>query len=138
MTRVEKSKGYGPPMKGWHPRWPMLRDAERKRIASHIMTNLSGLPNRLALMERLRAAIESAHRQQTKLALLFIDLDSFKVVNDGYGHSILDKLLAVAAKRIATCSREEDIACRYGGDEFIVVLSDIHDAAISTGIAETI
>lgn len=113
-----------------------VRGTEAYRIAHH--DELTGLPNRLALMERLRQAISDACGRQHQLALLFIDLDGFKVVNDGHGHTTGDKLLTAAAGRIATCVREDDIACRYGGDEFVVVLSNVSDASVAAGVAETI
>lgn len=109
---------------------------ETRHLAHH--DGLTGLPNRQMLMQRLQAGIAESFSRQGQLALMFIDLDGFKVVNDRYGHSAGDKLLTVVASRIASCVRAEDVACRYGGDEFVVMLADINEAAIAVGIAETI
>jgi diguanylate cyclase (GGDEF)-like protein len=113
-----------------------IRGTEAHRLAHH--DELTGLPNRLALMERLQLAIATAAQQQRKLALLFMDLDGFKTVNDRFGHAIGDQLLSAAATRISTCIRTNDVACRYGGDEFVVLLSDVHDPSIAVGIAAKI
>lgn len=112
-----------------------IRGTEAQRMAHH--DALTGLPNRLALTKHLYKAIATAGQQQHQLALLFIDLDGFKVVNDGYGHTTGDKLLVAAATRIVTCIRADDFACRYGGDEFVVLLPNVHDT-VAAGIAETI
>jgi diguanylate cyclase len=111
--------------------------AERGSAAQHLAHHdvLTGLPNRLLLMQRLRDSIAEAFQQQRQLALLFIDLDRFKGVNDRLGHSIGDKLLVIVASRILAAIRAKDIACRYGGDEFVVLLSDIGDVATVDSIA---
>jgi diguanylate cyclase (GGDEF)-like protein len=114
----------------------LLRGTEANRLAHY--DGLTGLPNRLLLMERLQAGIAEASQRQRQLALLFIDLDGFKAVNDRFGHTAGDKLLTVVATRITACIRATDIACRYGGDEFVVLLSDISDTAIAVRIAEKI
>lgn len=114
--------------------------AERGTAARHLAHHdvLTGLPNRLLLMERLQDSIAEAVQGQHQLALLFIDLDRFKVVNDRLGHTVGDKLLTIVASRILAAIRAKDIACRYGGDEFVVLLSDIGDAAIVGSIAEKV
>jgi diguanylate cyclase (GGDEF)-like protein len=87
--------------------------------------HLTNLPNRHLLQNRLEQAKERADRSKLPIGILFIDLDDFKKVNDQSGHSGGDKLLIEAANRISACIRSEDTAARVGGDEFVVVLSDI-------------
>jgi diguanylate cyclase len=113
-----------------------LHGVEARRLALHDW--LTGLPNRMWLREQLQSAIAAAGRQRRQLALLFIDLDGFKIVNDEFGHASGDKLLKAAATRIKACVRADDIACRYGGDEFVVLLSDVGDAAIAARTAAKI
>lgn len=95
---------------------------------------LTGLPNRILLQDRLAKALAGAKRHKDKVAVLFLDLDRFKNINDSLGHSYGDLLLQELATRLQTWAREQDTVARLGGDEFIVVLSSIHgtaDAAIS-------
>lgn len=89
--------------------------------------HLTNLPNRHLLQNRLEQARERAERSQLPIAVLFIDLDNFKKVNDQSGHKIGDKLLIEAADRIGKCVRADDTTARFGGDEFIVVMSDLKD-----------
>lgn len=86
---------------------------------------LTGLPNRRLLQDRLSQALARARRNDTQAALLFLDLDFFKRVNDSLGHSAGDQLLIVIARRIKSLLREEDTAARLGGDEFVALLPDI-------------
>ena len=86
---------------------------------------LTGLPNRLLLCDRINQAIALAHRHSGKVAVLFLDLDGFKHVNDSLGHSIGDKLLRSVAKRLLACVRSPDTVCRNGGDEFVIVLQEM-------------
>ena len=95
---------------------------------------LTDLPNRMLLHDRLGQAIESARRRGRKLALLFMDVDRFKNINDSLGHGIGDQLLQSVAKRLVECVRHSDSVCRQGGDEFIILLAEIEhaeDAALS-------
>ncbi len=107
-----------------------------QRAAYH--DRLTGLSNRQQLIKRVQLAIENAAERHRQLALLFIDLDGFKMVNDRFGHAMADRLLSGVAGRIATCVRADDIACRYGGDEFVVLLTNLNDAKSAIGIAEQI
>lgn len=110
--------------------------ATAQRIARH--DGLTGLPNRLFLIERLQKAIAGAGQRRDRLALLFIDLDGFKAVNDAFGHTVADRLLAAVAARIAACVRTDDIACRYGGDEFVALLTNLSDTSIAIGVSQKI
>ena len=87
---------------------------------------LTGLPNRHLLMERLTHAIFSASRHRREIALLFLDLDRFKLVNDSLGHSIGDELLIQVSKKLTSIVRKTDSVCRLGGDEFVILLEDIN------------
>lgn len=96
---------------------------------------LTGLPNRLMLRERLGHALLHARLQQTSLAVLFIDLDRFKVINDTLGHRIGDQLLCAVAERIAAQIRNSDTVAREGGDEFLVLLEDVGHSANARKVA---
>ena len=87
---------------------------------------LTGLPNRHLLMERLTHAIFSASRHRREIALLFLDIDRFKLVNDSLGHSIGDELLIQVSKKLTSIVRKTDSVCRLGGDEFVILLEDIN------------
>lgn len=98
--------------------------------------SLTGLPNRLLFRERVSQALAQARRQNHQVALLFIDLDRFKEINDSLGHQVGDHLLQVTASRLRYCLREGDAVARVGGDEFVVSLSaltDSSDAALVAG-----
>lgn len=100
---------------------------DRIRQLAHYDT-LTGLPNRLLFNDRLQQAIAGAQRNQTKLALLFLDLDRFKQINDTLGHDAGDQLLKMVAERLLTCVREQDTVSRLGGDEFIALLPGADEA----------
>ena len=87
--------------------------------------SLTGLPNRRMFHDRLEQEIKRAHRAKSSLALLFLDLDYFKEVNDRLGHDMGDKLLKDVAQRLSSCVRDSDTVARLGGDEFTIILSDL-------------
>ena len=96
-----------------------------KHLAHHdVLTNL---PNRLLLDARLNHAIERAKRENLHVAVMFIDLDHFKTVNDSLGHEVGDKLLISVSNRLTNCVREDDTVARLGGDEFVVIIEQVHD-----------
>nr|WP_272901735.1 PAS domain S-box protein [Methylomicrobium sp. RS1] len=99
---------------------------------------LTDLPNRRLFLDRLEQEINKAHRSGASLAVLFIDLDRFKEVNDTLGHQSGDTVLVEAAKRIEKCVRSSDTVSRLGGDEFMVLLTDLDDHSHVEGIAEKI
>lgn len=115
------------------------RKASEERIR-HLSEHdfLTGLPNRVLLLDRLHQAIASARRNRGKLAVLFLDLDRFKNINDSLGHHIGDKLLQTVAERLKKCVRGNDTVSRQGGDEFVVMLTDIGDSEQVAHIAGNI
>ena len=100
---------------------------EMSHLAQHDV--LTDLPNRLMLNDRVTQAISLARRNHGQLALLFLDLDGFKRINDSLGHSIGDKLLQSVAARLLTCVRKSDTVSRQGGDEFVILLPEVAHAA---------
>ena len=99
---------------------------------------LTNLPNRLLLNDRIDQAITLANRHQTQLAILFLDLDNFKQVNDSLGHAIGDKLLQSVTQRLKNCVRDSDTVSRQGGDEFVILLSETKTNIDATIIAQKI
>ncbi|MGZ4989994.1 MAG: EAL domain-containing protein [Methylobacter sp.] len=113
------------------------KQAEEKIYYQANYDPLTDLPNRQLFQDRLHLAVASAKRNNTKLALLFIDLDRFKEVNDSAGHEAGDRLLMQVAKRLNQCVRESDTLARLGGDEFTVILNNLSNNYDIENIAKT-
>ncbi|BCR03724.1 GGDEF domain-containing protein [Desulfuromonas versatilis] len=124
--------------------WGICRDVtERKKaqeqlyhLAHHDM--LTGLPNRLFFIDRLKHARAMARRGEKQVAVLFLDLDRFKIINDTLGHSVGDQLLQEAASRLLECVREVDTVARLGGDEFTVALCNVNGVEDVEQVAQKI
>lgn len=112
-------------------------EAERHKLRANC-DPLTGLPNRFLLMDRLQHSLTKAHRDSRMVAVLFIDLDGFKPINDVYGHLAGDQVLNSVAGRLADCVRESDTVARLGGDEFVVVLLDIRHPEDAHVVADKI
>lgn len=111
-------------------------EARIEHLAHH--DPLTNLPNRVLLKDRLERAIAQCQRASGGVALLFVDLDRFKTVNDSLGHPVGDLLLQEAARRLQQCVRQMDTVSRQGGDEFLVVLTDLKEQDAVTRVAEAI
>jgi len=113
---------------------------ERRLQMLHLAEHdaLTDLPNRLLLNDRLARSIALARRYGRRLAVLFLDCDKFKHINDTLGHAVGDQVLRSVAKRLTTCVRESDTVSRHGGDEFLVLLSEIDHPADAEAIGEKI
>jgi len=118
----------------------ITQESEQKRKLSHQATHdaLTGLPNRILLCDRLEHAISKAIRANTLVAVLFIDLDRFKQINDSLGHAAGDTLLQNVAERLTVSARQEDTVARLGGDEFVVILEDIVNKDQAMTVAQKI
>lgn len=116
---------------------------ERKQVERQINfmayhDKLTGLPNRALLFDRLSQAMSQAKRDAKSLALLFVDLDGFKNINDKYGHEAGDSVLRMASQRFLACVRAVDTVSRFGGDEFVIILGNLDDPQQAQGVAEKI
>jgi diguanylate cyclase (GGDEF)-like protein len=112
------------------------KEAEVRHVAYH--DELTGLPNRSLLLDRFNQAVAQGARKAKRVALLFLDLDGFKSVNDELGHGAGDALLQQVAGRLTACIRAGDTACRYGGDEFVIMLPEIDGQESAAAVAEKI
>jgi diguanylate cyclase (GGDEF)-like protein len=112
------------------------REQQTQRLAHR--DELTGLYNRRRMRELLDSTIAEAARHGQRVGLLFIDLNGFKSINDEYGHAAGDRILSSVAMRIAGRVRTGDIVCRFGGDEFVVILPNVPDAAAVAQVADAI
>ncbi len=118
-----------------------LDDLHRKEEHLHHLAqhdHLTNLPNRLLLFDRLRQAIVKGHRSLHQIAVIFIDLDRFKDINDSLGHAVGDEVIQQSAQRLRALLRDEDTVARLGGDEFVVVLEQVHDLGHVATIAQKV
>jgi diguanylate cyclase (GGDEF)-like protein len=113
-----------------------VKQRELVRLATHDV--LTGLPNRMLFMEKLERAIQDATRRREGLAVLFVDLDRFKQINDQFGHAVGDKVLVAVAVRLKQVLHSADVVARLGGDEFIVLIEGPRSAEAAPGIASRI
>jgi diguanylate cyclase (GGDEF)-like protein/PAS domain S-box-containing protein len=112
---------------------------EEQLVYQALHDALTGLPNRALLMDRLGLALRRGHRRSaTRVVVFFLDLDHFKVVNDGLGHTAGDELLVGVARRLVASVREQDTVARLGGDEFVVLLEEVHGAGEATLVVERV
>jgi diguanylate cyclase (GGDEF)-like protein/PAS domain S-box-containing protein len=140
--------GYAAPLfdEGGRPRGAIgayLDITERKRAEEQIKSlayhdALTGLPNRRLFQDRLSVAVAQAHRSGQRLAVLYLDLDRFKPVNDSFGHSAGDRLIQDVAERLRTCLREGDTVARLGGDEFTLLLPGVSQVVDVARVAEKV
>lgn len=106
-----------------------LKDAERTLRKSAFLDPLTGLANRLLLMDRFEVAMRHARRNHKKFAVLMLDLNKFKAINDTYGHAAGDQVLVTVAQRLVSIVRESDTVARLGGDEFALIVESIAERA---------
>ncbi|WP_298722595.1 diguanylate cyclase [uncultured Oceanisphaera sp.] len=118
--------------------WKWKTEETREQLERAHHDALTGLPARALLMDRLEHALSHTRRTGASMAVLFIDLDGFKSVNDTLGHAAGDLLLQMVAKRLLYCMREEDTVARFGGDEFVIVLENIDHVGDIDMIADRI
>ena len=114
------------------------KKTEERMVHMGTHDGLTGLPNRVLLLDRIKQALAHDVRYDTHAAVLFIDLDQFKIINDSLGHDIGDLLLIEVATRLLSCVRDEDTVARQGGDEFIILLPDIPEADHADIVGSTI
>lgn len=112
------------------------REAEQLLTRQAMHDGLTGLPNRVLLMDRIAQALARSHRRGTRLAVFFVDVDSFKTVNDTLGHAAGDLLLIEVGRRLAGLGRDDDTVARLSGDEFVVLCEDVRDQAGAEDIAQ--
>ena len=138
-ARLIPQNGHGPAvMEGALVDITDLKEAQERIQVLAYYDSLTGLPNRTLLMDRLRKGVSSAKRHKEKLALLFLDLDRFKTINDSLGHSCGDELLLEMGRRLQATVRDQDTVARLGGDEFLVVLGAVEDDSDAAIAAERI
>ncbi len=120
----------------------IIRDVSERHEAQELLLHqaqhdhLTGLPNRTLITDRIKQAITKRKRKQTQTAILFLDIDRFKKINDTLGHATGDKLLTILSQRIQSVLRETDTVARFGGDEFMIMVEDITNIADVANLAQ--
>lgn len=110
------------------------REAEQLLTRQAMHDGLTGLPNRVLLMDRISQALARTHRRSSRVAVFFVDVDSFKTINDTLGHAAGDRLLIEVGRRLAELGRDDDTVARLAGDEFVVLCEDVPDRATAEEI----
>ena len=124
--------------------WGVCHDITERNLAQRELIKLAhhdvltGLPNRILLHDRLQQARALAHRMHSRFALLFLDMDRFKIINDTLGHAVGDDLLRMIAQRLKACFRETDTVARIGGDEFVVLMLNVADRADISSLCDNL
>jgi diguanylate cyclase (GGDEF)-like protein/PAS domain S-box-containing protein len=116
----------------------VLKEKEEKLVSLALYDSLTGLANRASVIEAIDAACLNSGQNQSQCAVYFIDLDGFKLINDGFGHEVGDMLLKAVAKRIQNQIQTTDIMARLGGDEFVILIEDVKDKKYLSALAERI
>ncbi len=124
--------------------WGVCHDITERNLAQRELIKLAhhdvltGLPNRILLHDRLQQARALAHRMHSRFALLFLDMDRFKIINDTLGHAVGDDLLRMIAQRLKACFRETDTVARIGGDEFVVLMLNVADRSDISSLCDNL
>ncbi|MBD2000050.1 EAL domain-containing protein [Leptolyngbya sp. FACHB-541] len=136
---VRDAKGKATRIAGSQTDITTHKQAEEQLLHDAFYDALTGLPNRALLTDRLKQVVQMAKRDSSyQFAVLFIDVDRFKVINDSLGHMLGDELLMAIAQRLCDCLRPTDTVARLGGDEFVILLEDINDVNSVTTIADRV
>jgi len=136
---VRNSKGFAGRLAGSQTDITDRKNAEQQLLHDAFHDALTNLPNRALFMDRLQVAFERGkRREENKFAVLFLDLDRFKDINDSLGHSVGDQVLAAVAKMLTSGLRSTDTVARFGGDEFVILLEDIQDKTGAVTVANWI
>jgi len=138
ITRVHDETGHGAHFVAVFSDITQQKAAQQKIEHMAHYDQLTSLPNRMLLQDRFERAVAYARREQEKLALLFIDLDNFKYINDVFGHAMGDRVLRIVAHRLRDWLGVTDVLGRHGGDEFVVILTGIKEPGAVALAAEKI
>ena len=135
---VELERRIDERIQSLHKDFVVGRDAANKLVRMAYHDNLTGLPNRGLLMDRIKVACAAAMRNQRFVAVMFIDLDGFKVINDALGHEAGDDLLIWVGSVLQQCVRANDTVARIGGDEFSAIITDLENTDNVKNVAQKI